>query len=314
MAFRGKPTANGSGYLLNQARGESTPHRNDSVLYDGAGRLRSESLISESDQRPYADVLHAYQARVAAKHNDAVQNWPLLNGWNLVQASYRGWTIVLIQDDPFSMLTRLSNIGEVDEAWVGVDSLDASNVAVARRRLRGFLSPSKRDALLLIPPDGNMEAEFADMMSHHEQAQGLSPMKIFLSHKGADKPRVREFKKTLEQLGFDPWLDEDAMRAGTELERGILKGFSESCAAVFFITANFKDENFLASEVNYALSEKRKKGDKFAIITIVFDAASRSNVPDLLHQYVWKEPVSDLEAFREIVAALPVQVGDVRWR
>lgn len=259
-------------------------------------------------------MLHAYQGRVAAKHSDAVQNWPLLNGWKLVEASYRGWTIALLQDDPFSMGTRFSSIGEVDETRVGVDLLDASNVAVARRRLEGFMSPGGRDALLLIPPDGDMEAEFAYMMRHHERAQGLSPMKIFLSHKGADKPRVREFKKTLEQLGFDPWLDEDAMRAGTELERGILKGFSESCAAVFFITTNFKDENFLASEVNYALIEKRKKGDKFAIITIVFDAASRSNVPDLLHQYVWKEPVGDLEALREIVGALPVQVGDVHWR
>ena len=158
-----------------------------------------------------------------------------------------------------------------------------------------------------------MEAEFAYMMDHHERAQGFSPMKVFLSHKGADKLRVRDFKKTLEQLGFDPWLDKDAMRAGTELEGGILKGFSESCAAVFFITTNFGDENFIASEVNYALSEKRKKGDKFAIITIVFDATSRSNIPALLHQYVWKEHVSDLEALRENVTALPIQVGDVRW-
>lgn len=271
-------------------------------------------MVQQGDHRPYADLLHAYQARVAAKHGNAVQNWPLLNGWKVVQASYRGWAIALLQDDPHSVVTRLSSIGEVEETWVGVDYIDAGNVAVARRRLGGFLSPGGRDALLLIPPDGTVETEFAYMMNHHERAQGLSPMKVFLSHKGADKPRVRDFKKTLEQLGFDPWLDEDAMRAGTELERGLLKGFSESCAAVFFITTNFRDEDFLATEVNYALSEKRKKGDKFAIITIVFDAASRANVPALLHQYVWKEPVTDLEALREIVAALPVKAGDVHWR
>ena len=68
-------------------------------------------MVRDGDLRPYADVLHAYQARVAAKYSDAVQNWPLLNGWKLVQASYRGWTIVLLQDDPFSLATRLSNIG-----------------------------------------------------------------------------------------------------------------------------------------------------------------------------------------------------------
>ena len=288
--------------------------RYEAIIYHLYQPHGERLLVQQGDHRPYADVLYAYPERLAAKHGDTVQNWPLLNGWKVVQASYRGWTIALLQDDPFSMVTRFSSMGEVEETWVGVDELDASNVAAARRRLGGFLSPGGRDALLLIPPDGTMEPEFAYMMHHHERAQGLSPMKVFLSHKGADKPRVREFKKTLEQLGFDPWLDEDAMRAGTVLERGILKGFSDSCAAVFFITANFKDENFIASEVNYALSEKRKKGDKFAIITIVFDAASRVNVPELLHQYVWKEPVTDLEALREIVAALPVQAGDVHWR
>ena len=90
-------------------------------------------------------------------------------------------------------------------------------------------------------------------------------MKIFLSHKGTDKPRVREYKKTLEALGFDPWLDEDALTAGAGLERGILKGMKESCAAVFFVTSNFVDESFLGSELDYAISEKRAKGDLFAM-------------------------------------------------
>lgn len=38
--------------------------------------------------------------------------------------------------------------------------------------------------------------------------------KVFLSHKGIDKEKVTEFKSTLELLGYDPWLDEDAMPAG----------------------------------------------------------------------------------------------------
>lgn len=273
------------------------------------------SLIQDGDQRPYADMLRAYQELVATKHGNAVQNWPLLNGWKLVQASFRGWTVALLKDDPFAMVTHFSSLGEIEEALVGLPSLNAHNLVEARRRLGNYFLPSGRDALLLIPPDGRMDAEFDYMMNVHERAQGLTHMKVFLSHKGADKPKVREFKKTLDLLGFNPWLDEDSMHAGTELERGILKGFADSCAAVFFITTSFKDESFLSTEVNYALAEKRKKGDKFSIITIVFDAAnSRSNVPDLLHQYVWKEPVDDLEALREIVAALPVRVGDVYWR
>jgi hypothetical protein len=143
-----------------------------------------------------------------------------------------------------------------------------------------------------------------------EQATVLSRDRIFLSHKGIDKPRVRDFKQTLEAVGLKPWIDEDAMPAGTNLERGILQGFKASCAAVFFVTPAFVDSGFLGSEVDYAIAEKRAKGDRFSIITLVLDCPPNAKppVPDLLHSYVWKEPRSDLEALREIVRALPLEV------
>ena len=142
------------------------------------------------------------------------------------------------------------------------------------------------------------------------------PKKIFLSHKGVDKPIVREFKDTLEILGFTPWLDEAAMAAGTELERGLLQGFKDSCAAIFFITPSFKDEKFIATEVNYAIAEKRKKTEEFAIITLVFqdNDGNTGIIPDLLKPYVWKTPKNDLEAFREIIRALPIKVGNIIWK
>lgn len=45
--------------------------------------------------------------------------------------------------------------------------------------------------------------------------------KIFLSHKGSDKEKVVDIKDTLELLGYNPWLDDDAMPAGTSVDRGI---------------------------------------------------------------------------------------------
>ena len=84
-------------------------------------------------------------------------------------------------------------------------------------------------------------------------------MKLFLSHKSSDKSKVREYKKTLEEMGFDVWLDEDAMPAGTQLHRGILQGFKDSCAAIFFVTPDYVDEGFLETEINYAIDEKMKK-------------------------------------------------------
>lgn len=140
--------------------------------------------------------------------------------------------------------------------------------------------------------------------------------KIFLSHKGVDKNFVIDFKKTLEELGYDPWLDEDAMPAGTTLERGLLQGMQDSCGVVFFITPSFKDEGYLQTEIDYAIQEKRKKEDKFAIITLQFisDDGKEAPIPDLLEPYVWKKPKTSLEALREIVRALPIAPGIIDWR
>jgi hypothetical protein len=139
--------------------------------------------------------------------------------------------------------------------------------------------------------------------------------KIFLSHKGCDKPLIRQFGNALRTMGFDPWLDEDALVAGENLERGLLRGFKDSCAAVFFVTPNFEDERFLASEVDYAIAEKREKGDRFAIITIVLrDDGQGGQVPELLKRYVWKEPETPLEALDEILRALPIELGKPEWK
>jgi hypothetical protein len=139
-----------------------------------------------------------------------------------------------------------------------------------------------------------------------------SEVKIFLSHKSVDKPLVHRYYNCLKRLGFDPWLDESNMPVGANLERGILHGFEESCAAVFFITESFIDEKYLATEVDYAIMQKRRKGRKFAIITLRYsDAAS---VPGLLLPYIYKDVTNDLDGFQALIAALPVELGPVRWK
>jgi hypothetical protein len=143
------------------------------------------------------------------------------------------------------------------------------------------------------------------------------PRKVFLSHKGgADKPMVRRHKKALEVIGIDAWLDEDAMHAGVELERGILRGFKESCAAVFFITPRYRDEGYLATEINYAIAEKRAKGDRFRIVTLVLPDPDGSvgTVPDLLQPYIYKTPATELQGFTEVVQALPLAICQATWK
>lgn len=141
---------------------------------------------------------------------------------------------------------------------------------------------------------------------------GLRETKIFLCHKTVDKPLVYRYYNALKSLGFDPWLDEPNMPAGSNLEREVLRGFEESCAAVFFITESFRDETYLAAEVDYAVMQRRKKAKKFAIITLRYHDGAE--VPNLLTPYVFKNVGNDLEGFDILVKALPVERGSTRWK
>jgi hypothetical protein len=148
-----------------------------------------------------------------------------------------------------------------------------------------------------------------------KQIMEAKPKKIFLSHKGADKPVVKEYFHILKTLGFDPWLDQESMPAGTELHRGIQKGLKESCAAIFFITPNYQDERYLAKEVDYAIEEKLNKGEHFAIIALVmpgFD--NESKIPPLLSPYVYIKATSSLHALQEIIKALPIELGEPTFK
>lgn len=155
--------------------------------------------------------------------------------------------------------------------------------------------------------------------TEHERYQELlemeKPKDIFLSHKSVDKELVREIARTLSAIGFQPWLDEDKMKAGANLERAIREGFATSCAAVFFVTPNFVDKGFLATEIDYALAEKREKGDRFSIITLLLRGTDGTfgTVPQMIKQYVWKE-VAPLDVTRTIVESLPIRMERVVWR
>lgn len=162
------------------------------------------------------------------------------------------------------------------------------------------------------------EAEIASPEAREVQAVPFERIpvedttRIFLSHKSVDKAIVRRYYNALDELGFSPWIDEADLPAGKKLERGILRGFEESCAAVFFITENFDDENYLASEVDYARMQKREKGDNFTVITLLYPGGN--DVPGLLKPFVYKAVSNDLEGFYEVVRALPIELGQPRWK
>jgi hypothetical protein len=266
-------------------------------------------------ENPIGGFVGAYGKRVREKHPQDAVKWPLINGnaYNHRHGLYQGQWVVLFEDRFGQGRIHGVGLGEINRGLVGMDLNDETREAV-RQALSDAFQMKERDAVVLLWRDGhNMASEVEALLDRHEVAMGITKMRIFLSHKGSDKPRVRRFKAVLEQLGFDPWLDEDAMVAGEEVNRAILKGMKDSCAAVFFVTESFKDETWIGDEVDYAKDRKREDGDRFSIITLVM-GDHEANIPDLLRKYVYKKPETDLDALREMLRALPIVVGPVRRR
>lgn len=271
----------------------------------------SEQQISFDDF-----VINHYRDFVATKYADSQGHWPVISGHNVKLGQFGDYGVLFFKHTGNPTMKSSSGIGQLPTSLLGVAAINPSNIKNVRERLEKYFQATPSDALFIVKHDmSNLQTEMENAIQKHEYSLGLTPMKVFLSHKGIDKPKIREYKEALELLGFEPWLDEDAMSAGVELERSLIQGFKESCAAIFFVTPNYLDEQYLASEINYAIAEKRKKGNKFSLVTLVLDIdGSKGVVPDLLQPYVWKEPRSDLEALTEIIKALPVKVGDVYWK
>lgn len=265
--------------------------------------------ISGIIQKEYTKIINA-------KYPEYSASWPIVSGYNLQNGQYGNYIICIFKHTGNNSMMA-SSVVQFNCANTGVSTITSSNIDSVRENVFSAFRLSAMDSVVILSMDGNnLKSELQRLLEIHEFVMGVKKMKIFLSHKGADKPLVRRYKETLDVLGFDVWLDEDSMPAGTALHRGILQGFKDSCASIFFITPNYKDEGFLETEVNYAITEKMQKGDKFAIITLVFaDGNGKTGeVPELLKTYVWKQPDTHLEAIQEIIKALPIKVGEPRYR
>ncbi len=211
-------------------------------------------------------IFQQYEDLVKLRYPNHLSIWPVREtNLNIESGELLGWHVLILRHRGNPGMggggRYFNTIGSLSPAIAGVPQIDATNKDSVRKRIERNFILRPFDAVVLVTPDGQLDAmELEQLFRKHEMAMGLSAMKIFLSHKGVDKPEVREYKVILEVLGFEPWLDEDDMPPGTKLGRGLLKGFQESCAAVFFITPNFTDEKFLATEIDYAIDEERNRG------------------------------------------------------
>ncbi|HFC6395597.1 TPA: toll/interleukin-1 receptor domain-containing protein [Neisseria polysaccharea] len=276
--------------------------------------------VGDSGNKNLKDIaFFAYKIYVESYFPDLVEYWPVIAGTHYKIGNFdKYYVVVLIDQGPTSFIQTLG-IGNIK---LNLNEIDRTNPNMIRKELFSLLNLKKRDAIFLFDNTNNysnwnadLERDLKENFLQHKMVMNMEPMKIFLSHKSINKDKVRNFKTILELLGFSPWLDEEAMSAGANLERSLHSGMVDSCAAIFFITPDYKDEKYLATEIDYAISRKRQD-EKFSIITLVFsdENGEKGVVPNLLQPYVWKEPVNDLLALAEILKALPLEVGDIRFK
>lgn len=142
-----------------------------------------------------------------------------------------------------------------------------------------------------------------------KRRHAMDNSRIFLSHKGANKPLIDKVDQTLRLLGLKTWFDRDDLAAGDPLVRGIDNAFAECSAAVFFLSGQFADAGVIQREIDRAIHEQAMRADGFRVIPIVLaqHGGSDDRVPVPLKTLVWKT-VNDIDILPTILKALPESV------
>ena len=171
-------------------------------------------------------------------------------------------------------------------------------------------------------PAGRYDADA--IAAKHEAARAISDLmrtwaerrrmqvensRIFLSHKGINKPFVGQVDAALRLLGLKTWFDKDDLAAGDTLVRGVDNAFAGCAAAVFFISGDYVDAGVIAKEIDRAIHEATIRGAGFRIIPLVLKqhGGTDERVPAPLKTLVWKT-VDDIEVLPVILRSLPPEV------
>ena len=130
--------------------------------------------------------------------------------------------------------------------------------------------------------------------------------RIFLSHKGINKPLVEKIDRALRLLNLKTWFDRDDLAAGDTLVRGVDDAFASCVAAVFFISTDYVDTGVIRKEIDRAVYEATMRKESFRVIPLVLaqHGGRDENVPGPLKALVWKT-VDDVEIVPTILRALP---------
>ena len=112
------------------------------------------------------------------------------------------------------------------------------------------------------------------------------PLKVFLCHASADKPRVRELYTYLKKHGIQPWLDEQDLLPGQDWQVEIPKAIEESDVIIICLSKNSVDKKgYVQKEIRFALDKALEMPEER--IFIIPARLEECRVPRSLNPYQW---------------------------
>ncbi len=155
----------------------------------------------EAEQKSIQDqVIDFYRGKIEAKHKELIGAWPILSGCNSNTGSYKNWVIIIYTHTGVAHVKMHGGFGELTPVLVGVGEITVQNKESVRKRLEKHFRVGPHDGIVFLEnktTSFEIHDDIDALLKKHEYAMGVVPMRIFLSHKGADKPLVREYKATL---------------------------------------------------------------------------------------------------------------------
>jgi formylglycine-generating enzyme required for sulfatase activity len=136
-----------------------------------------------------------------------------------------------------------------------------------------------------------------------------NPLKVFLCHASADKPKVRELYRYLRRRGIRPWFDEVDLVGGQDWQIEIPKAIESSDAIITCLTKNSTDkEGYVQKEIKFALDKALKMPEgRIYLIPVRFEECE---VPFSLSRYQWVD-LFEQNGFQRLMKSLKTRATEL---
>ena len=301
---------------------------------DGLGFVRGDHLsIGDGCYLPHADLLGLVQARLhelVFKHPELKNYVPnlmdvdLFFTWDgdkfmlLISPERRGHLpargmetkhLPKLREEGRDVLGPLNDFVDISELRSTKEMFQAMQFTEGFGAAGIFPAGAYDDAAKAKKEAGGLAVAQLMIAWAQKRRRTMENSRIFLSHKGANKPLIEKVDQALRLVGLKTWFDRDDLAAGDALVRGVDNAFVGCSAAVFFLSGQFADAGVIQREIDRAIHEQAMRPDGFRIIPIVLAQhdGSDDKVPAPLKTLVWKT-VDDIDVVPTILKALPESV------